>query len=112
MKLLLDQNLSYKLIKPLSTYYEEVTQIGRVGMGQSVDAMVWQYALTFEYVIITTDIYFSERNAITGYPLKVIWLKCKDLSTKNIIHVFGNNMEAINIFFANKELSCLEITDM
>ena len=108
MKLLLDQNISYKLIKPLSKLYEEVVQVSRLGMGQTTDAMVWQYALTYGYTIVTHDAYFAERNALTGFPIKVIWLRCEDTSTDNLLRVLSENLQAITAFHADASRSCLE----
>jgi predicted nuclease of predicted toxin-antitoxin system len=109
MKLLLDQNISYKLIKPLLQLYEDVVQISRLGMGQTSDSMVWQYALTHEYTIVTYDAYFPERNALTGYPIKVLWLKCEDTSTENILRLLSENYDAILQFHEDNKKNCLEI---
>jgi predicted nuclease of predicted toxin-antitoxin system len=109
MKLLLDQNISYKLIKPLSKLYEEVVQISRLGMGQTSDSMVWQYALTYGYTMVTYDAYFVERNALTGYPIKVLWLKCEDTSTENVLRLLSENYETITQFHEDDTKSCLEI---
>jgi predicted nuclease of predicted toxin-antitoxin system len=109
MKLLLDQNISYKLIKPLENYFAEVIQIGRLGLGQTDDGMIWQFALVNNYMIVTFDAYFQERNLISGNPVKVLWLQFKDTSTENIIHKIIENIENIKMFFENQEVSCLKI---
>jgi len=111
MKLLLDQNISYKLLKPLSKLYTDVAQISRLGMGQTSDSMVWQYALTHDYAIVTFDAYFIERNALTGYPIKVIWLRCEDNSTNNILQLLSENQALILQFNLDKDKSCLELID-
>ena len=111
MKLLLDQNLSYKLIKPLSKIYEEVAQIGRVGMGQTSDSMIWQHALTHDYTIVSFDAYFAEKNALTGYPIKIIWLKCQNTSTEHILNIFTDNYDIISEFHQSKNKFCLELVD-
>lgn len=111
MKLLLDQNISYKLIKKLDKYFDEVAQVGRLGMAQTDDGMIWQYARTNNYVIVTYDPYFQERNVVAGHSLKVIWLKCQNTSTKNIIQLIINYVDDIKEFYNNPELTCLEIND-
>ncbi len=111
MKLLLDQNFSYKLIKPLLKLYADVVQISRLGMGQTPDSMVWQYAITNEYAIVTFDSYFSERNALTGYPIKVIWLRCDDNSTENVLRLLSENNDVILQFDEDAHKNCLEILD-
>lgn len=111
MKLLLDQNFSYKLIKPLSKIYEEVVQIGRVGMGQTSDSMIWQHALTHDYTIVSIDAYFVEKNALTGYPIKVIWVRCQNTSTEHILNIFTDNYEIIREFHEDNTKYCLELSD-
>lgn len=112
MKLLLDQNFSYKLLKPLSKIYEEVVQIGRVGMGQTSDSMIWQHALSHKHTIVSFDAYFAEKNALTGYPIKVIWLKCQNTSTEHILHIFTDNYELIRQFHQDENRFCLELVDI
>lgn len=109
MKILLDQNISYKAIKKLQSQYEEVVQIGRLGMAQTDDAMVWQYARINNYVLVTIDPYFQERNILANHPTKIIWLKCENTSTKHVIKLLRDNHEKIMRFYESKEHSCLEL---
>ena len=44
MKLLLDQNLSYRLCRPLAPHFEEVLQVRRLGMQESPDTDIWDFA--------------------------------------------------------------------
>jgi predicted nuclease of predicted toxin-antitoxin system len=111
MKLLLDQNISYKVIRPLSKFYTEILQVGRLGMAQTEDAMIWQYALTHELTIVTFDSYFQDRNIQAGHPLKIIHLNCNNTSTENIIRIMIDNVESIKNFISEGGYSCLEIKD-
>lgn len=111
MKLLLDQNFSYKLIKPLSKHYEEVVHVSRLGLGQNSDSMIWQHALTHDYTIVSRDAYFAEKNALTGYPIKVIWVKCQNTTTENMLNMLTDNYEAIMHFYHDETTFCLELVD-
>jgi predicted nuclease of predicted toxin-antitoxin system len=111
MKLLLDQNISYKAAKKLINYYPEVTQVGRLGMAQTEDAMIWQYALVNNYIIVTFDAYFQERNLISGNPVKVIWLRMENTATENVTRVLVNNFALVQQFFEADNYSCLELLD-
>jgi predicted nuclease of predicted toxin-antitoxin system len=111
MKLLLDQNISYKAIKKLTNYYPEVTQVGRLGMAQTEDAMIWQYALVNNYIIVTFDAYFQERNLISGNPVKVIWLRLENTATENITRILVNNFALVQQFDEDDNYSCLELLD-
>jgi len=55
MKLLLDQNLSYRIIKPLTEIYPGSAQVGMLRMGRATDREIWQYARQNGYSIVTMD---------------------------------------------------------
>lgn len=109
MKFLLDLNISYRVIKPLSEVFGEVNQVSRLGLGQTDDAMIWQYALTNNYAIVTTDEYFQNRNLVAGNPMKVIWIRKENLTTNETIAIFFENEELIKNFLTSEEYSCLEL---
>ena len=44
MKLLLDQNISYKLVNLLADVYPGSKHVRQVGLGESDDLVVWDYA--------------------------------------------------------------------
>lgn len=110
MKLLLDQNISYKAIKELSKHFGEVGQVGRLGMAQTEDDMVWQYARIHNYTLVTFEPFFKEKNQLFGNAIKVIWLRFSNISTKNVIRILLEKSETIKDFMKNEELSCLEIS--
>ncbi len=111
MKILLDQNISYHTIKKLGNLFEEVAQIGRLGMAQTDDAMIWQYARTHGYVLVTFDAYFKERNILSGHPIKIIWLKCQNTAPDFVIKLLKSNISTIQEFYQHSHWSCLEISD-
>ena len=53
MKLLLDQNLSHRIVPSLEATYPNSTQVGILGMGEATDKAIWDYAQQQDYVIIT-----------------------------------------------------------
>jgi predicted nuclease of predicted toxin-antitoxin system len=111
MKLLLDQNISYKAIKLLSDVYEDIAQVGRLGMSQIDDAMIWQFARTHNYTMVTFDDYFEERNILSHTPIKVIWLRCQNTSTANVTRLLLENAEKIHQFYEDNAFSCIELED-
>ncbi|MCP4312125.1 MAG: hypothetical protein GY790_12740, partial [Bacteroidetes bacterium] len=50
MKLLLDQNLSFRLLEKLEPVYPGSTQVHTVGLDQSDDLAIWQYAKEQDFV--------------------------------------------------------------
>ncbi len=55
MKLLLDENLSRRIIPFLQKDYPASTQIALLNMSSATDREVWQYAKENDFVIVTKD---------------------------------------------------------
>jgi predicted nuclease of predicted toxin-antitoxin system len=59
MKLLLDQNLSHRLVAQLAPEFPGSDHIRNLGMAASPDADVWAFAAAHDYVIVSKDADFS-----------------------------------------------------
>jgi predicted nuclease of predicted toxin-antitoxin system len=55
MKLLFDQNLSFKLIQRLAALYPGSTQARVIGMEEVPDDQLWEYARQNGFTIVTQD---------------------------------------------------------
>lgn len=109
MKLLFDQNLSYKLCAKLREIFPDSSQVRLVGLAQRDDDEIWRYAQQNEFVIVTQDADFSLLSLLYGSPPKVIWLRCGNQPTAFIESLLREHEIEINTFFADEKLSCLEI---
>jgi predicted nuclease of predicted toxin-antitoxin system len=74
MKLLFDQNLSFKLCERLADLFPGSGQVGRLGLAEADDSAVWQYAGEHGFVLVSLDADFAEMAALKGSPPKLIWL--------------------------------------
>ena len=81
MKLLLDHNLSPKLIVKLGDIFEDIGHIEHFGMSESEDRDVWEFARRHDYTIITKDSDFHDMSILRGPPPQLIWLRCGNSST-------------------------------
>lgn len=98
MKLLFDQNLSWRLPQKLADLYPGSQHVRDAGMKESEDVDVWEYAKANGFVIVSKDADFQQRSLLFGHPPKVVWLRvgnCKaqlieDLLRKYsiVIHTF------------------------
>lgn len=52
MKLLLDENLSRRLVPFLQTHYANSSQVGLKGLESASDTVVWQFAKEHGFVIV------------------------------------------------------------
>lgn len=109
MKLLFDQNLSFRLVELLTEKYPESKHIKTLSMERSSDRDIWEYALKHNFVIVTRDSDFHEWVTLLGYPPKVIWLKCGNCPTERIFGLLSKNFERIQTFESDSELGFLEV---
>ena len=111
MKLLLDQNISRKLIKELEELFPGSNHVYVLGLARSSDKEVWDYARDNAFTIVTQDSDFNERSLIYGYPPKVIWLRVGNTSTANVMLLLKQHWGMIVSFGKSKSLGCLQIFD-
>ena len=55
MKLLLDENLSRRLVPFIQDLYPNSTQVALVGLENTDDKLIRQYAIDNDFVIVTKD---------------------------------------------------------
>lgn len=109
MKLLLDQNLSHRMIKPLSAAYPESTQVSLLQMGESTDKAIWEYAKEQHYTIVTLDADFHEYSLLWGGPPLIIWLKCGNKPKNIILDKIMKSQEIIEKSASDADIWCVEI---
>ncbi len=101
MKLLFDQNLSYRLVQTLHTEFPESQHVRDIGLGEATDEAVWQYAAQQDFTIITKDADFHQRSFLFGHPPKVVWLRCGNCSTTTIEQLLRRHHPDLIDFAAN-----------
>lgn len=98
MKLLLDQNISPRLVQRLADLYPDTSHVALVEFGEAFDERVVQYARTHDYVIVTKDADFSDIVALRGFPPRVIWLHTGNCTTREIEMLLRDNYAEIVAF--------------
>ena len=109
MKLLLDQNLSFRLLEDLKATYPDSTQVKFVDLDQADDLTIWNFAKDNGFIIVTKDSDFYELSLLYGDPPKVIWLKCGNRPRWYVLALLLNNHEAIEAFDIDDQSTCLEV---
>jgi predicted nuclease of predicted toxin-antitoxin system len=71
MKILFDQNISFRLVKRISDIFPEARQIQSLGLENSSDQEIWNFANKNGYTIITFDADFYNLSLVWGHPLKL-----------------------------------------
>ena len=81
MRLLLDANLSWRMVSVLNQYFEYCEHVDRCGLKiPASDTQIWTYASENDYVIVTNDEDFVNLAQMKGFPPKVIILKTRNRS--------------------------------
>ncbi|MBL7961141.1 DUF5615 family PIN-like protein [bacterium] len=109
MKLLLDQNLSFRLIGQLSDLFPGSVHVRLLGMHEADDRVIWNYARENGFMIVTQDSDFHERSILFGFPPKVIWIKVGNTSSQHILHVIQTHYRDIELFENDRDSGCLEL---
>jgi predicted nuclease of predicted toxin-antitoxin system len=112
MKLLLDQNISFRIISRIQDIFPGSKQVRELGLENSKDSAIWIFAKENGYCIVTFDGDFYDLGLIKGSSPKVIWLRLGNTSTQNIEKVLRKNSELIKTFLTDPgylEVGCLEI---
>ena len=109
MKLLLDQNLSRRILPSLSRHFPGSTHVALEKLETESDERIWLFAKERNFVIVTKDSDFEELSIIKGTPPKVIWIKVGNANNKVITNIFIDNKTEINKLLANPEVNCIEL---
>jgi predicted nuclease of predicted toxin-antitoxin system len=81
VKLLLDENLSRRLVERLADLFPDSTHVAFHGLLRASDVEIWDFAKAGGYAIVTADSDFYELATSFGPPPKVIWLRGCDYPT-------------------------------
>jgi predicted nuclease of predicted toxin-antitoxin system len=108
MKLLFDENLSFRLCERLEGLFPGSAQVRPLGLGQADDRTIWDHAAAHGFAVVSLDVDFAERAALMGPPPKVIWLRCGNQPTVVIANLLREHIAVIEAFELD-DAACLEI---
>jgi len=75
VRLLLDENLSRRIVPLIAPHYSRSSQVALLGLEQASDVDIWAYARQHDFVIVTKDSDFVDLSTLYGQPPKIILLK-------------------------------------
>jgi predicted nuclease of predicted toxin-antitoxin system len=85
VKLLLDENLSFRLIEPLAVAFPDSQHVDTVGLHSQSDAAIWEFARDNDFVIVSKDDDFRQLALLRGAPPKVIWVSIGNAGTEEVL---------------------------
>jgi predicted nuclease of predicted toxin-antitoxin system len=110
VKLLLDENLSDRIIYRIVDLYPNSAHVKTLGLINTDDAIIWEYAKTNEFTIISKDSDFHQRSLLYGHPPKFVYLRIGNCSTSKIVQILRENFEILTQFEHSERESLLILT--
>ena len=109
MKLLLDENLSRRIVPFIQDLYPNSSQVALVGLENTDDKVIRQYAIDNDFVIVTKDADFYDMTVLYGQPPKIVWLKMGNQSKAATIKTLLDHQQAIEQALIINNHACIEI---
>lgn len=105
MKLLLDQNLSRKLVPHLAEAYPESSHVFLLGLAKTDDSDIWYYARHHGFSLVTKNTDMVDLCVLRGGPPKVLWLRIGNCTTELVREVLDSNKERIARFATDSSVA-------
>lgn len=107
MKLLLDENLSRKLVVRLAELYPDSAHVADCALLARPDREIWTFAQQEGFVIVSTDADFYELAMTLGPPPKVVWLRRRTHPTRDAEFVLRRDAIRLTAFGVDPQLGIL-----
>lgn len=109
-KLLLDANISWRVINYLKSDVNEISHVDKIDVAvPAKDIDIWNWAFEKGFIIITNDEDFLHLLLQKGFPPKVVLLKKGNLSTRETAETIKSNIQRISWLANQEEYGLLEI---
>ncbi len=95
MRLLFDQNLSFKLCARLADLFPGSSQARLLGLDRADDRILWDHAAAHGFTLVTQDADFAEMAALYGPPPKVVWMRGGNRPTAVVEETLRRNHELL-----------------
>ena len=110
MKLLFDQNVSFRILKLIADIFPDASQVRELGLENATDLEIFDFAKRNDFTIVTFDADFCDLSILRGFPPKIIWLRTGNTTTKNLELLIRSKHGLIQQFI-EESYACLEIID-
>ena len=107
MKLLLDENLSHRLVARLEEAFPGTVSVDYIGLRSQPDTAIGDYAAAQGFAIVSKDEDLRQLSFFRGHPPKVIWLAVGNAGTDRVADLLLRNKNRIITFLGQNEDSLL-----
>jgi predicted nuclease of predicted toxin-antitoxin system len=110
MKLLIDENLSPRLVSLLEDLFPNSVHVRDIGLKAADDQVVWKYAQDHALIICSKDADMHQRSFVFGHPPKVVWVRLGNCSTSDVEALLRKHFATIELFDADGYSSFLVLS--
>ena len=98
MKLLFDQNLSFRLIDVIAATFSDSKHVKDFNMVRAPDIDVWSFAQENGFTVVSKDADFMNLALLRGQPPKLIYIRVGNCTTERIGQLLLDSQMAIQEF--------------
>ena len=107
MKLLLDENLSDRIVPEILDLYPESSHVKSHGLSHTDDDLIWSFARERGCTIVSKDADFHQRSLVFGHPPKLVFLRVGNCPTSHIAQLLRSNYVLLSEFDSDPNTSIL-----
>jgi predicted nuclease of predicted toxin-antitoxin system len=101
VKLLLDENLSRRLVPALQARFPGTSQVALLGLERASDAQLCDYAALHGFVICSKDDDFQRLVAARGYKPKLVQLALGNVGNDAVLAALMASADRLDVFFTD-----------
>lgn len=109
MRLLLDENLSFRLVRALADLYPDSAHVRDLSMLEAEDSVFWGYAREHGFLLASKDTDFYERSVLYGAPPKVVWLRIGNRTVAETAALLRSRYVLVRRFYEDPEATFLPV---
>jgi predicted nuclease of predicted toxin-antitoxin system len=109
LKLLFDENISYKLCQRLADIFPNSKHIKAFQLEKREDILIWEFARREDFIVVTQHSDFNDISTIRGFPPYIIWLRTGNAKIMEIEKVLRQNYRNIVDIIAAGKQGVIEI---
>lgn len=110
MNLLLDANISWRLVAKLKLHFQDCFHVDNIGLSTPAkDIEIWNYALLNKCIIVTNDDDFFDLASLKGFPPKIVMLRTGNQSNDFIAQCLVNHKDDIYELFKSEDYGVIEL---
>ncbi len=79
-------------------------------MAAASDPVVWNYAATSGFLIVSKDTDFQQRAILLGWPPKIVWMRLGNCSTQEVVEHLRDHLAVIMAFEVDLSASFLALS--